>query len=288
MPALPKTVRGQIRAAVACVALAAAGRAGAETAAQLRREVAEVGVEERLGASVPLDAAFTGEDGRPVALAALGGRPVLLSFNYTSCPRLCGLQLGGLARALRELHWEGGGFAVATVSIDPAEKLPQLRRYKEAFVRDAGGGAGVARDWHFLAGGKPAIDALAHAVGFKYRYDEKTGEFAHQATLVVLTGDGRVSGYLHGISYAPASLREALDRAGAGRVASAAEQASLGGFLLTCMGFDPADPAPLALKIMRAAGTVALLFLLSFLGVHALRDVRLRRSRAQRDSPAAR
>ena len=288
MSTLAARFRVPIRALAACAALALAGRALAQTAVQLRREVAEVGVEERLGASVPRDASFTGDDGRPLPLGALGGSPVLLSLNYTSCPRLCGLQLGGLARALRELDWDGGRFSVATVSIDPEEKLPQLRRYKEAFVREAGGGAGVAQAWHFLAGAKPEIDALARAVGFRYRYDARTGEFAHQATLVVLTGDGRVSGYLHGISYAPAALRAALDRAEAGRVASAAEQASLGGFLLTCMGFDPADPAPLALKIMRAAGTAALLFLLAFLGVHALRDVRLRRSRARHGSPAAR
>ena len=286
MLAIRSIARLPIRVLAACAALAA-GRAGAETAAQLRREVAEVGVEERLGASVPRDAAFTGDDGRPFALGALAGRPILLSFNYTSCPRLCGLQLGGLARALREMGWDGGRFSVTTVSIDPEEKLPQLTRYKESFVREAGGGAGVARAWHFLAGGKPAIDALAAAAGFKYRYDAKTGEFAHQATLVVLTGDGRVSGYLHGISYPAAALRAALDRAEAGRVASAAEQAGLGGFLLTCIGFDPADPAPLALKIMRAGGTVALLFLLAFLGVHALRDFRLRRARARHDAPAA-
>jgi protein SCO1/2 len=287
MSTLRSIARVPIRAAMACAVLAA-GPAGAETAARVRRELAEVGVEERLGASVPLEAAFTGDDGRPIALGALAGRPILLSFNYTTCPRLCGLQLGGLARALRELPWDGGRFSVATVSIDPEEKLPQLRRYKEAFVREAGGGEGIARGWRFLAGARGEIDALARAVGFRYRYDPKTAEFAHQATLVVLTADGRVSGYLHGISYPSAALRAALERAEAGRVASASEQATLGGFLLTCMGLDPADPAPLALKIMRAGGTAAFLFLLAFLGVHAVRDFRLRRSRARADAPAAR
>jgi len=170
------------------------------------------------------------------------------------------------------------------VSIDPKEQLMQLRRHKEAFVHQAGGGAGISRGWRFLVGAKGDVDALAGAVGFKYRYDPGTGEFAHQATLVVLTGDGRVSGYLHGISYAPDALRAALDRAESGAVATLAEQRSVGGFLLTCMGFDPADPAPLALKIMRAGGPVAALFLLSFLGVHAVRDVRLRRSKTRRDS----
>jgi protein SCO1/2 len=278
MNATPHHAPGRARALCILVLLFAAAPAAAQTTDLLRREVAAVGVVERLGAGVPRDATFTDSEGRPVTLAGLGGRPLLLSFNYTSCPRLCGLQLNGLARALKEAGWKGEGFDVATVSIDPAEKRDQLARYKQAMVREAGGSPGVAGGWRFLLGAKADVDALADAVGFKYRYDPRTGEFAHQATLVVVTGDGRVSGYLHGITYAPGALRTAVARAAAGAVATAAEQRSLGGFLLTCMGFDPDDPAPLALKVMRAGGVVVMGFLLFFLGYQAIRDARRRRS----------
>jgi len=282
-PALARPAARVRRAALLAAGAAALigalrpGPAVAQTTDLLKREVAAVGVEEKLGAAVPRDAAFTDSDGRPLTLAALGDRPVLLSFNYTSCPRLCGLQLSGLARALRETDWDGERFAVVTISVDPKEKLPELAAYKQERVREAGNRLEVARGWRFLTGTPEAVAALADAVGFKYRYEPKTGEFQHQATLVVLTGDGRVSGYLHGISYAPAALRDGLARASAHRVASAAEQASVGGFLLTCMGFDPRDPAPLALKVMRSGGVVALVFLLSFLGYHALRGAHRRR-----------
>jgi len=205
----------------------------------------------------------------------------LLSFNYTSCPRLCGLQLGGLARGLKEAGWAGEAFDVATVSIDPAEKREQMARYKQAMVREAGGGAGVDQGWRFLRGSRADVDALADAVGFRYRYDEKTGEYQHQATLIVVTADGRVSGYLHGITYAPGALRAVVERAASGAVATAEQQRTLGGFLLTCMGFDPADPAPLALKVMRAGGILAMAFLISFLATQAYRDVRRRRTENQ-------
>src|SRR5574342_692064 len=247
--------------------------------------VAAVGVTERLGASVPRAAAFAEAGGRHLSLASLSDRPLLLSFNYTGCPRLCGLQLSGIARGLRELGWRGEGFQVATVSIDPAEQLPQLLRMKQAMVRQAGGGPGVEGGWHFLKGAREDVDALAEAVGFRYRYDPRTSEYQHQATLVVLTGDGRVSGYLHGISYDPEALRAALERARSGRVASAEEQASLGGFLLTCMGFDPADPAPVALKAMRAGGVSAILLAIAFLALHLWRD--RRRKRTHRDLETA-
>jgi protein SCO1/2 len=268
-------------AVLALLALFTAMPVDGQTTDLLKREVAAIGVVERLGAMVPLSGAFTDSEGRPVRLGDRAGRPLLLSFNYTSCPRLCGLQLGGLARGLKEASWNGEGFDVVTVSIDPGEKREQMARYKQAMVREAGGGSGVERGWLFLRGTQADVDALAEGVGFKYRYDEKTGEYQHQATLVVLTPDGRVSGYLHGITYAPGALRAAVDRAASGAVATLAEQRSLGGFLLTCMGFDPADPAPLALKVMRTGGVLAMAFLLSFLGYQAFRDVRRRRTESK-------
>lgn len=277
--------RLRLRALAAGAALLTAGGAAAQSAEQLKREVAAVGVTERLGASVPRAASFAEAGGRHLSLASLSDRPLLLSFNYTGCPRLCGLQLSGMARGLRELGWRGEGFQVATVSIDPAEQLPQLLRMKQAMVRQAGGGPGVEGGWHFLKGAREDVDALAEAVGFRYRYDPRTSEYQHQATLVVLTGDGRVSGYLHGISYDPEALRAALERARSGRVASAEEQASLGGFLLTCMGFDPADPAPVALKAMRAGGVSAILVAVGFLALHLWRD--RRRKRTHRDLETA-
>jgi len=108
--------------------LLASPPASAQTAAQIRRAEAEVGVEEKLGALVPRDAVLEDDEGLLLALSALAGRPLLLSFNYTGCPRLCSVQLAGLARGLRDLGWNGERFAVATVSIDPAETAPQLHR----------------------------------------------------------------------------------------------------------------------------------------------------------------
>lgn len=277
-----RTQRAPRRALALCILAALAlapAAARPQTADQLRREVAAIGVVERLGAAVPREAVLTDADGTKTSLAALAGKPVLLSFNYTSCPKLCGLQLSALARGLRDLGWAGDRFTVLTVGIDPAEKLPELRRYEQEMVRQAGGSLRVDAAWRFVLAAKEDVDALADAVGFRYRFDPATGEFAHQATLVVLTGDGRVSGYLHGITYKPAALRAALDRAEGNRVATADEQASIGGFLLSCMGFDPADRTPLAMVVMRAGGIVAFAFLLSFLGYLAVRDARRRRTR---------
>src|SRR5512146_1696074 len=88
--------------------------ARAQTTDYLRRELAGVGVDEKLGAPVPLDLELRDETGRTVSLRRWSGRPVLLSLNYTSCPMLCSLQLAGLAKALKELGSDAGRFEVVT------------------------------------------------------------------------------------------------------------------------------------------------------------------------------
>jgi len=51
----------------------------------------DVGVDQHLGAALPLDLAFRDESGRTVALRDyFDGRPVLLSLVYFGCPMLCG------------------------------------------------------------------------------------------------------------------------------------------------------------------------------------------------------
>jgi protein SCO1/2 len=273
----PAPLRALALAGLAAAALAAGRPASAQTAAQVRRETESLAVEERLGAAVPRDGRFEEGDGRPFALAELAGRPVLLTFNYAACKLLCGIQLAGIARALHELRWDGTGFSIVAVSIDPEETQEAMRRSKDEVVRQVGGGEGVARAWRFVRGPPEDVEALARSVGFKYRRDAATGQIAHPATLVVLTGDGRVSGYLHGVRPEPDGLRAAVERAGAGRVATAEEQAGIGGFLLTCIGLDPSGKAPLALRVMRAAGSGAALFSLGFLALQAVRATRRRR-----------
>ena len=233
--------------------------------AQLRREMAEIGVVEKLGASLP-DVPLTAEDGAPLRVRT--GAPLLLSFNYTGCTRLCSLQLGGMASALRAMKWRGEGFSVLSVSIDPHEKPAQLRAYRQQMLREAGGGE---LPWRFATASPQDVAKLADAVGFRYKFDPATGDFSHQATLIVVASDGRVSSYLNGITYSPDVLRAAIARAAGGRVATADEQSSIKGFVLMCMGFDPKDPAPRALKIMRASGIFVALFFFGFIGVHALR-----------------
>jgi peroxiredoxin len=61
--------------------------------------------------------------GEPVDLAALRGRPVLLSFyRYASCP-ICNLRMHAIIQAYPE--WAGQGLAVIAVFQSPADSITQ-------------------------------------------------------------------------------------------------------------------------------------------------------------------
>ncbi len=252
-----------------------AGRA----AEPLPKALEGVTVTEHLGARVDTALRFTDAEGRVRALSDFvrGDVPVLLTLNYYECEMLCGLQLNALKRALKELDWKAGeNFRIVTVSVNPHEG-PELARAKQAGFREAVGGPDV--DWTFLVSPDDAVARLADEVGFGYRYDPRTGQYAHPAVLVFLSPDGKVSRYVYGLEFTARDLKFALIEAAAGRVGSPVEK-----IILSCFRFDETQGryTPAAIGILRLGGglTVAIL---AFAGLVAWR--RERRA-AGRGTPA--
>lgn len=197
--------------------------------------LAGVGIEERPGATLPLDLPFVDSEGRAVRLGAYfgGERPVLLMLVYYRCPMLCGLLFNGVVEGLRGLAWTPGRqFDIVTVSIDPLE-TPTLARLKKQNYLQMYARPEAAPGWHFLTGREADIRALAEAVGFGYRWVEERQEYAHAAAVMVATPDGRLSRYLYGLLYDGRTLRLALTEAGQGRVGSTADR-----LLLYCFHYD--------------------------------------------------
>jgi protein SCO1/2 len=240
---------------------------------QLPAALQDVGVEERLGAQLPLDARFTTQDGAAVRLGDLvpKERPVLLSLVYFNCPMMCGLILTGAARGMRETGLElGKDFDAVTVSFDPSDTTrlaaERQRGYLQAFGKpEATGG------WTFLIGQQPDIKAVTEAVGFNYAYDERTKQFAHAAAIFVLTPEGKVSRYLYGVEFAAKDLRLAIVEASQGRVGTSFDR-----FLLTCFRYDPASRQyqPYVLGIMRVVMLGVLGGLGLMLGVFWRREIK--------------
>lgn len=225
----------------------------------------DVGVEEHLGATVPLDAAFVDTLGARVRLGGVcdGTRPVLLVLAYEKCPMLCGLVLRGAAKAVKELGWKPGDrFRAVTVSFDPEEGRTSAHS-KQLALLDAVGCAGEEARWPFLAGTEREIQSVTTAVGFRSYRDPVSKDIAHPAILVVLTPDGRISRYLYGVDFRAKDLELALLEAGEGKTGSTLERV-----LLRCYRWDATTHRyQLAvLGVMRATGAVVGVFVLALVG----------------------
>jgi protein SCO1/2 len=130
-----------VRAIVLIAALAASSVFAQDRIEPVPRQLARVGVEEKLDAALPLQLLFKDDAGRDVTLGSYfrRGHPVLLTLNYYRCPMLCTLELNGLVEAMKGLSWTPGDeFTVVTVSIDPRE-TPPLRSCQEDLVLGAAG-----------------------------------------------------------------------------------------------------------------------------------------------------
>ena len=242
----------------------------------LPQDLEDVGVTQNLDAALPLDLEFVDEEGRRVKLGDYfdSDRPVLLSLVYYECPMLCTLVLDGMVRVMEEMDWvPGDQFDVVTISIDPEETTELAVQKKENYLRSYGKPEAAA-GWHFLTGDEDAIRSVADTVGFRYRYMEENGEFAHPAVLFVLTPEGRVSRYLFGVQHDPQTLRLSLVEASEGGIGTPVDK-----FLLYCYRYDPAEGryAPVAMQLMRVGGGATILLLGGVMLTLWLREARHKR-----------
>jgi protein SCO1/2 len=230
-------------AAAAVVFFALAPGAAAQLASDPMQSVGvrpellkQVGIDQKLNQSIPLDLTFRDEDGRTVALGQFfGQKPVILTLVYYNCPMLCTQVLNGVESSLKELSTDiGNQYDVVTISIDPTESHVLAKTKKEMYV-GMYGRPGAAQGWHFLTGDEPQIKQLADAVGFRYAYDPDTKQFAHASAIMLLTPNGKISRYFYGIQYPTRDLRLGLVEASEGKIGTPVDQV-----LLFCYHYDPA------------------------------------------------
>lgn len=193
------------------------------------------------------------ESGGAVTMAELSeGKATLLVPGYFGCPMLCGQVQSGLLDSLKSVS--GKDYRVVCLSIDPRER-PDLARQKRQAALSRGA------DWRFVTGTPETIGKLCQAVGFQFRYDRHSDQFAHPAGLVVITPDQRVSSYLFGISFPAPALQRALDRAADNRI-----EGKIDPVLYLCFQYDPAS-GRYSLQIWRTLQLLGLATCLSLLSV---------------------
>src|SRR5690625_1959680 len=213
----------------------------------------QIGVDEKLGDTVPLDLEFVTSDGKTVLLRELfeEDKLVLLNPLYYECPILCNLVVACVFNVVNELIWT------------PDENHTIAKTNKEQYVSRLDK-PGAEDGWYFLTSDQKSIEALTDAVGFRYTYDENTGEYLHLASIMMLSPEGVVTRYLYGASFREFDLRNALYEAADGTIGSTRDR-----FLLYCFTYDSSYQryVPVALNIIKLGGFAILICLGIFLTI---------------------
>ncbi|SPE25659.1 Electron transport protein SCO1/SenC [Candidatus Sulfopaludibacter sp. SbA3] len=232
-----------------------------------------VGIDQKLDQQIPLQLTFKDEAGRAVPLGSFfqTGKPVILAPVYYRCPMLCTQILTGLESALKAVSFNPGqDFEVVAVSFDPKD-TPELAAAKKQTYLKRYGRPNSANGWHFLTGEEAHIKPFMDSIGFHYKYDPKTDQYAHASAIMVVTPDGRVSKYFYGVEYSPRDIRLGLVEASANKIGTPVDA-----ILLFCYHYDPATGryGALAMNMVRFGGAAFVLFGGVFLLIAFRRDVR--------------
>lgn len=264
---------------VALAMLVAGGARPAIAEDEIPRPLQGIDIEERPGAELPKDLRLRDQEGREVSLGqyAEGNKPLVLVLAYYQCPMLCSLVLNGVLKAMKETPLTAGqDYRMLVVSFDPRDTAEVAAKKRAAYIGAYGRDVGE-RGFDFLIGDEASVRRLADTVGFHYRWDAATEQYAHAAGAFVFTSDGRLSRTLYGISFPEGTFRLALVEAGRGAVGTTLDRV-----LLFCFHYDPeAQGYVLASKrLMKASGAVMVLGL----GMLLLRLWRGERARAREAS----
>ncbi len=175
---------------------------------------AEAGVAGTSGGGDPLraagdpapDFALVDQDARPVSLAALRGKVVLLDFVYTSCPGPCPI-LTGIHRDVRDglSAADRARVQLVSITIDPLRDTPEvLRAWTSARRLDTQG-------WSFATGPVADVDAvvLAYGVGSTR---QPSGEIEHTVATFLIDREGNIARRYLGLTHEPAAVRAEIER----------------------------------------------------------------------------
>ena len=236
----------------------------------------DVGIDQQLGSQIDLSLQFRDETGRLVPLSNyFRGHPVIFAPVYYMCGSLCPMTLNSLVQSMHILAFDASkDFEVVAFSFDPKETPDMAMTTRARFVKDYNRKATDA-GIHFLTGEPAAIHSLTESLGFHYKWDNQTQQWAHATAIMVATPEGKVGQYFFGLEYSARDLRLSLVQASAGELGNVVDKV-----LLYCYHYDPATGkyGLLVIRIVRLFGAATALALFGFMFVMFRRDARTARA----------
>jgi len=172
--------------------------------------------------------------------------------------------LDGVFSAVEQMAWTPGeDYTIISFSIDPEEGPALARETRDTYLGDLNR-RGAEQGWHFLTGREKEIRELTEAIGFRYKKDERTGEYVHLASVMMISPDGIITRYLYGTNFNEFDFRNGLYEAADGKIGTPVDQ-----IVLYCFTYDPSSQSyvPVAMNIMKLGGLATVIILGIFMTV---------------------
>ena len=210
-----------------------------------------VGMEEHLGAKIPLDLPFRDETGKTVTLAELVSGPTIILPVYYRCANVCSVLQARMANALQRLEQKPvKDYRVLSISFDERETPAMASRSKRTYL------AAIRKPfpedgWRFLTGDNASIRRLTDSAG--YRFERRGEDFAHPVVSILVARDGTIVRYLYGVTVLPKDLALAITEARSGLAGT-----SIRKMMDFCFTYDPAGKT-YVFNLLKVSATTVIL-----------------------------
>lgn len=216
----------------------------------------EIGIDEKIGQTLPMTLEFFDEKGYQVALKDIVTKPFILNFVYYRCPGICSPILTELTTIVNFHEMEiGKDYQIITVSFDEREK-PELAGAKKENYMGLLNKTIPDESWKFLTGDSATIRTLTNAAGFMFK--REGNDFLHAGTIIAVSPEGKIARYLYGTKYLPFDVKMALTEASEGRTGP-----TIAKLLSYCYSYNP-EGQRYVFDVTRVSGAVILLFAVVF------------------------
>ena len=226
--------------------------------AMLSEAQEELGIYEHLDQYIPGDLTFVTENYDTINLLKQIDKPTVIVPVYYECPGLCSPLLEGVADVISKADMEiGKDYQVFTVSFNPAEKTRLAKEKKENYLKLVTNKAGdLEHGWIFHTGDSINIANLLNSLGYKIKKEGK--EWIHPGAIIVLSPDGKITRYLHGVYFLPFDLKMAIVEASHGQSGP-----TINKMLKFCFSYD-AEGKKYVFNVTKISGSLIILAAIGF------------------------
>lgn len=194
-----------------------------------------VNIVEKTGQTIDLTMQVRNEAGALVPLSSFFHKDeaVMISPMYFNCPGLCNFHFNGVIESLKKIDWNPGRkFQVIAFSFDAREGA-DLAAKKKANYMKLFNRPGTENGFHFVTADQATITKLTNQLGFEFRWNEQANEWSHASAAIMVSPEGKITRYLHGVEFDAKDMKLALNETSKGKVGSIMDA-----IILYCFKYD--------------------------------------------------